>query len=160
MMEVTQANLQILDARASRSGSNLEFKFNVLNEHDDTARMVRVIVLLPVGVRVVDVQVEEVKRGFSGYAKTTGSCKDDKSDQCAVYWNSSVSVIRAGGDTTKHFDSNVQIDLAYLDVKESAAIRIITTNASHIDGKKKFGAFVYGSLPDHEPDSNFKTGVC
>ena len=159
-MGITQANLQILNAEANRSGANLEFKFKVLNEHDDTARMVRLIVLLPVDVRVTDVFVEEIKKGFGGYEKVTGDCADDKKNQCSVYWNSSVSIIRAGGDLKKHHDSNVQIDLAYLDVKETAQIRIVTTNASHIEGKKKFGVFVYGSLPDHDPDSNFKTAIC
>jgi hypothetical protein len=159
-MEVNQANLQILKPVAVRSGAQMEFKFQVFNDNDDTARMVRLIVLLPVDVRVTDVFVEEVKVGFGGYQKVTGNCAEDKKNQCAVYWNSSVSVIRAGGDLKKYHDSNVQIDLAYLDVKETAEVRIVTTSASHIDGKKKFGVFVYGSVPDPDPDSNFKSAVC
>ncbi|MBK6643582.1 MAG: hypothetical protein IPG39_21290 [Bacteroidetes bacterium] len=70
--------------------------------------MVRTIVLLPPGVRVCDVFVEEKKVGMGGYAKVSGECKDKNDSKCYVL-NSSVSVIRSGGKLADHFDSNVQI---------------------------------------------------
>ncbi|MBK7391663.1 MAG: hypothetical protein IPI23_22095 [Bacteroidetes bacterium] len=127
-----------------------------MNNNDDTVRMVRAIVLLPPGVRVDDVFVEEKKVGMGGYAKVSGECKDKNDSKCTVYWNSSVSVNRSGGNLKKHFDSNVQIDLAYLDVNETADIKIVLNCEPADTAKKNFGAFVSGSVPDHDPASNFQ----
>lgn len=159
-MGISTANLQILNPAASRSDDQLTFSFQVLNCNDDTARMVRTIVLLPPGVRVCDVFVEEKKVGMGGYAKVSGECKDKNDSKCTVYWNSSVSVIRSGGKLSEHFDSNVQIDLAYLDVKEVADIRIVVKRHEDYLTEMNFGAFVYGSVPDLDPASNFKTATC
>ena len=63
-MAISKANLQVLNPAAARSGDQLTFSFQVLNNNDDTARMVRTIVLLPPGVRVCDVFVEEKKVGI------------------------------------------------------------------------------------------------
>ena len=158
-MERSQANLQIVNASAVKNASNLEFKFSVLNNNDDTARMVRVIVLLPVNVRVSDVFVEEKKTGLKGYEKTGGNCKD--CEKCEVYWNASIVVGRAGGNTRIYYDSTVSIDLAYLNVNETANIRVITSPPDSPDKiELAFGAFVYGSLPDPDPRSNYKTAIC
>ncbi len=159
-MDISTANLQILSPAASRSGGELTFSFQVLNNNDDTARMVRAIVLLPPGVRVENVLVEEKKVGMCGYEKVSEECKDNNDSKCTVYWNSSVSVIRSGGNLLEYFDSNIQIDLAYLDVNEVADIKIVVTCHQDCEEDKNFGAFVYGSVPDLDPASNFKTATC
>ena len=145
----------------TKNGSELEFKFSVTNngKGDDTARMVRVIVLLPVSVRVNNVQVVEMKKGKDGYAKTNGGC-----DKCEAYWNSSLVVSRAGGPVgpdpnNTFYDSTVSIDLGYLDRYEQADI-IVSTSLPHATDVKVdqiFGAFVYGSVPDPDPKNNYIT---
>lgn len=159
-MEVHTANLQVLKPVARRNGRQLTFSFQVLNCNDDTARMVRAIVVLPPNLRVEDVFVEEIKTGFKGYDKVSEECNAEQNCKCSVYWNSSVSVNRPNGKLTEYFDSNVQIDLAYLNVHETANIRIVA-NVEPLDNDTKiFGAFVYGSVPDLDPTSNYRTASC
>ncbi len=153
----TQANLQIMELAAKKNTDSLQFKFTVFNNNDDTARMVRVIVILPVNVRVQDVQVEEKKAGSKGYQKVSGECKI--SDKCEVYWNSSVSINRPQGSSREFYDATVCIDLAYLDVNEKANVFITTGLPENVGHTPTFGAFVYGALPDHDPASNYKTAI-
>jgi hypothetical protein len=145
----------------TKNGTDLEFKFSVMNngKGDDTARMVRVIVLLPVSVRVKDVKVVEMKKGKDGYASTNGGC-----EKCEAYWNSSLVVSRAGGPVgadpnNTFYDSTVSIDLGYLDRNEQADIIILTSLPKATDAivDKIFGAFVYGSVPDPDPTNNYIT---
>lgn len=152
-MEHTTADLKIVTTSAKINTASLDAQFTVSRSNDDTARMVRVIILLPIDVIVNKVDVIEKKTGFKGYASHNDVCSSEK---CEVTWNSSIVISRIPGNK---FDSYISIDLAYLNGNETALITLSTTKPP-ADFAKTFGAFVYGSLPDGKHNDNYIVATC
>lgn len=152
-MAYATANLTIKKDQATVNATGLYAKFTVSRANDDTARMVRVIILLPVDVKVIKAEVTETKKGIEGYRKSSPAC----SDKCEVTWESSIAISRI---PNSKYDSYVSIDLAYLNGDETAVIEIATTLPSDKTVPQTFGAFVYGSLPDIDHKYNYVVAKC
>lgn len=134
--EVSQADIRITSFQATTNGTKIHVVIDVASNNDDDARNARLVILLPVGVKVVGTTLprDAVPGATCHAAGLTGTPSYHSQVRCYLG-----NLATSGPSSERHIEFDVRIVLAF-------------TN-------KSFGTFVSSDSPDPIAANNFATAT-